>query len=395
MARDWRWKRATFGGAAFFVDTQELQEGRRLVVHEYPGGEQYDVEDMGRAATRLEVTAYFVSDVADTESAALLSLLELGAPQLLSIPMFGTRMFRAESWRPSWGRTILNFVGFQITFVEESSANAPVATGLGASQLGIMGADLPVTLGAAVEASLYGQTQSSFVWSDMLAQTAVVAGAVSDLRAATALPERIDADARVAALDAMTLATTPATNPGAALEASLAILDTIVNETTDDPVAVALRLDDMATAALADRTELLGKWGVADTVAIVPLATAAAYSAQASRLRAIKEYRDRKAAQAERARIAASAGAITELYGALGADAAAALDAMFGLSAKYLSERVPNLAPVVIVQTGVSLPSNVLAYRLYGDPSRGQELAERNNVSTPAFMPTKIEALAS
>ena len=112
-------------------------------------------------------------------------------------------------------------------------------------------------------------------------------------------------------------------------------------------------------------------------------------------MRAIKDYRDRKAAQAERARIASSAGAITALYDALGPDAMSALDAMFGMAAKYLSERIPNLAPVVIVETGVSLPSNVLAYRLYGDPNRAQELVDRNAVATPAIMPTKIEALAS
>lgn len=395
MARDWRWKKATFGGASFFIDTQELQEGRRLVVHEYPGGERYDIEDMGRAATRLEITAYFVSETADTDSAAFIALLELGVPQLLSIPMFGARMFRAESWRPSWGRAVLNFVGFQVTFIEEMPAFAPVATGLGASLLGVMGSGLGFVLGSAITGNMPGQTQSNFVWADALTEAVIIAGAVSAFRAETALPERIDAEARVAALDALSLAGTPSTAPGDALAASLAVLDTVVSEATGDPLASALKLDAMATAALARRTALLGKWGVSDLVGIVPLAAAAAYSVQASRLRAIKDYRDRKAAQAERSRIAASAGAITALYDALGPDAMSALDAMFGMAAKYLSDRIPNLAPVVIVETGVSLPSNVLAYRLYGDPNRAQELVDRNAVATPAIMPTKIEALAS
>lgn len=395
MARDWRWKPARFGGASFFVDTQELQEGRRLVVHEYPGGERYDIEDMGRAATRLEITAYFVSETADTDSAAFIALLELGVPQLLSIPMFGARMFRAESWRPTWGRAVLNFVGFQVTFIEEMPAFAPVATGLGASLLGVAGSGLGFVLGSAITGNLFNRTQSDFVWSDMLAEAVIISADVSGLREATALPDRIDTEARLAALDASALASAPSTNPGDAVAAALAVLDTVVTEANDDPLASALRLDAMATAALARRTAALGRWGVSDLVGIVPLAAAAAYSAQASRLRAIKDYRDRKAAQAERTRIAASAGAITALYGDLGPDAITALDSMFGLAAKYLSERIPNLAPVVIVQTGVSLPSNVLAYRLYGDPSRGQELAERNNVATPAIMPIKIEALAS
>jgi prophage DNA circulation protein len=85
---------------------------------------------------------------------------------------------------------------------------------------------------------------------------------------------------------------------------------------------------------------------------------------------------------------------VTAVYAELGAAACAAFDDIYGLAARHLSSRIPDLAPVIIVEVGVSLPSNVLAYRLYGDPNRGLELAQRNRVATPCFMPLQFEASA-
>lgn len=39
---------ASFRGVAFKVDGDDLQIGRRTVVHEYPGRDTPSVEDMGR-----------------------------------------------------------------------------------------------------------------------------------------------------------------------------------------------------------------------------------------------------------------------------------------------------------------------------------------------------------
>lgn len=61
----------------------------------------------------------------------------------------------------------------------------------------------------------------------------------------------------------------------------------------------------------------------------------------------------------------------------------------------YLSRSASDLKPVVLVGTLRSFPATVIAWRLYGDPSRAQELVQRNAVATPLFMPSSIEALAS
>ena len=86
------------------------------------------------------------------------------------------------------------------------------------------------------------------------------------------------------------------------------------------------------------------------------------------------------------------------LYGAVGAtfgaDALGWLASLVGETAQAVSRIAASRAPLVRVEVGVSLPSSLLAYDLYGDPRRGTELVARNRVGTPFVMPVAFEALA-
>ncbi len=394
MARDWRWRKASFDGIPFYVDVQEIHTARRLVVHEYPGSEVHDLEDMGRCASRLEVTAYFVSESADIDSAALRLRLQTPGPGLLSIPMFGTMMVRAMTGRPNWNRQALNYVGFSVTFIEEGTANAPVPIGLGVEILAGMGAALGATLGDAITATLVGQPQSGYVRSDMASQVAALGAQVETLRQATPLDDATSSAVKTAVSDAvLSLSNGPSVDPGAVAAALFEQADAIVANAAGNAPATALA--DASAASLAAYSAALAHWGVSPMVSIAPLSAAVFFTAQASRALAIPAYASRVDALAARAMIGSLIDGMTPYYGALGADAASAFDVMYGQAAQFLSSQIANLAPVVIVESGVSLPSNVLAYRLYGDPSRGMELVNRNKVATPCFMPRVFEAAAS
>jgi prophage DNA circulation protein len=54
-----------------------------------------------------------------------------------------------------------------------------------------------------------------------------------------------------------------------------------------------------------------------------------------------------------------------------------------------------NLAQVVTRVFGAQQPALVLAYRLYQDASRADDLIARNDPPHPGFMPASIEALAA
>lgn len=394
MARDWRWRKAFFDGATFYVDMAELSASRRIIAHEYPGSENHDLEDLGRNATRLEVTAYFVSETADVDSAALISRLARAGAGLLSIPMFGTFRARAKESRPSWNRQALNYVGFPVTFLEEGSAGAPIPAGLGEAILGQMGGALASALGAAISAALAGAPISGFARSDMLAEVASLAGLVETARLAATLPDDVAEATRTAIADTVSsLSQGPAIDPGAAAATLFETLDTIAYEQTGG--ALADTLSTSVDTSLAARTASLAHWGVSPLVSLVPLAGAVAFAGEAARLLAAADYSSRRAAAAARSRIAALATKVLPLYAALGADASTAFDDIYGKAARHVSSRILDLAPVTIVEVSAALPSNVLAYRLYGDPNRGAELVARNGVATPCFMPQRFEAARS
>ncbi len=108
------------------------------------------------------------------------------------------------------------------------------------------------------------------------------------------------------------------------------------------------------------------------------------------------DYPARPDAQAARARIAARADLVLEdAGGAFGAGVHQFLQRLAGEAIMQVSAIAANRAPLVRVETGVSLPSSVMAWDLYGDPTRGEELVSRNRSGTPLLMPTRLEALAS
>ncbi|WP_438752066.1 hypothetical protein [Pararhizobium sp. O133] len=71
------------------------------------------------------------------------------------------------------------------------------------------------------------------------------------------------------------------------------------------------------------------------------------------------------------------------------------LSALAQIALRLLSEIAANSAPIIIVQTGVSLPSTALAYHLYGDANRAGSLVDIARSATPMIMPAQFEAISS
>ncbi len=68
---------------------------------------------------------------------------------------------------------------------------------------------------------------------------------------------------------------------------------------------------------------------------------------------------------------------------------------IIAISVRVISDIAANAAPIVNVRTGISLPSTVLAYQLYGDAKRAQGMVDIAGAATPLVMPTTFDALAS
>jgi prophage DNA circulation protein len=109
-----------------------------------------------------------------------------------------------------------------------------------------------------------------------------------------------------------------------------------------------------------------------------------------------RSYMDRPSAQAASGRLSDLADASLERISEYGSeDIWRAASDTVRQAIDFLGRGALDLKPVVLVEAMRSFPSTVLAWRLYGDPERAEELVERNAVSTPLFFETSFEALAS
>ena len=392
MARDWRFPPASFRGATFYVDTGAPSGGRRLAVHEYPGSEFWDVEDLGTKAKRVTLTAYVNSETADADYAALIAACDVSGPAELILPFFPVSSAQAETWEPSWSQEKLNYVGGSFSFVISNPANAPAPVGLGARIIAGMLAAAPATIGSAITTLFAGMPATSYQRSDAAGALADAAAFVQTLLVSTTLPNATAAQAQmVLSALAPTAGAAADTDPGAFVTSVLAVLDDITVDATPDDAAPTFQTAAALAVTMVPAT-LGGQLDASQAAATVPAAIAVAAAMEAIRLIAGATYTDRSTAIAARDAMQAIAVAVLPFLGSLGGAVTTAFSDLWGQSVSYLSSVIADLAPILLYQTNVRLPSTALAYRLYADPSRATELVARNRVSTPLFMPTIFEA---
>lgn len=108
---------ASFRGAGFEVLRTRDKGERALVEHEYPYRPGAEVEDMGRKARRINLTAVFNGPQYEAGLARLVAALEESGPGELVHPVFGSVTVRAASWdiphegeQPDYAEVALEFV---------------------------------------------------------------------------------------------------------------------------------------------------------------------------------------------------------------------------------------------------------------------------------------------
>lgn len=70
------------------------------------------------------------------------------------------------------------------------------------------------------------------------------------------------------------------------------------------------------------------------------------------------------------------------------------LSGLVAVAVRLVSQIAADATPIVRVESGVSLPSTVLAYQLYGDAGRAGAVVEFSGAGTPIVMPVAFDALA-
>jgi prophage DNA circulation protein len=176
-------------------------------------------------------------------------------------------------------------------------------------------------------------------------------------------------------------------------------------------IAVAVSLDaaTFATEALS-LTRIIAesvndsagfdRWSIAQTIAAgdtrdaMSVLLAAALSISGGRV----DWPSRPQAGKARSRIVDAGDAalvVASSMGGDGADLYGWLSSLTEVASRLISDLAANAVPIVKVATGLSMPSTVLAYQLYGDANRAGALVDISSSATPLVMPALFDALAS
>lgn len=430
---------ASFRGIPFKVETIETTKGRKIALHEMPFRDGGRAEDLGRKSRVYTMSGYIIGDLAPAMQLALDNAAENPGPGLLIHPTIGavqaTCLSCATSVSKSEGRVIrvrwafmeyepqsLTFALIATAIQVLTSASAAIA-GIGASLGSSAGpaaatGSAALSEGVAVTAAFSASSTASA--SDPGALVTMAAGlrpadATSSYgrygagATSTALPAGTTiatlqaqlANQRTATAAASSAAVVAAgqlsASTGGAVSAALSALTEAARAGMSDPSA---QVRNMLRLAGFSYPDTYGGAGIGGDIAIVrdAMASAARRIALASLASACAAYQPSSYDDAANLRETVGDAFDAEILASADAGDDAAYNALRAMRVAVVNDlttRGASLPSVVTVTTGMPLPSLVVAYRLYGDATRAEEIANASGAANPAFLPISFKALAA
>lgn len=374
---------ASFKGVPFKVDAGGKAGGRRSATFEYPKKNTPFSEDMGRRAKRLAITGYVIGDNYVAERDALTDALDSDGAGILVHPTLG-QLNVLGTYQTSETRQRGGICMIEMSFVEAGVApsasvvddtqslvsSAADATGVTAA--GALDAALSVAFAAG--ATVANIAEGVGILTAMLtALNGVVSGqlgipgsalflAIGDLLAAG------EADLRVSALGTPLLAVFErATAAGATLAGMNIVLAAMTAQAPAGALGVAVANAGI-NLALVEQARILS----ATTFSSSNDVTAAITSSNASFAAAEETVAD--------------SGDVGTYQ---------ALIALHGAVTRDLVKRSLQLPSLIAYSFPRSIPSLTMAWRLYADSTRADQLVAENKVIHPAFMPAHGVALSA
>lgn len=386
---------AWFRGVAFFTSSTELAGGRRGVKHEFPRRDTPYFEDLGRMARTYPVEGYVLGEDYLQQRDQLVVALEEDGPGELVHPYYGTLRVAVTGFRVRESTDEGGIARFAITF-EETEVSAPFPSTVAAGEYLVTAA-----ADAAEEAA----------GEDFVASYSVLDLAFSALESAASILET--------ACSVMMRVLGPVVTATQQLAKLKRVLDRIVLG-ADSLVRQPLKV----VAAAKDVTVSLASPPLRPSLGLSALLTAYGFTPEATRPLAVTAIRAREQANYDALvrflrtllAIQAARQAVAETWESYDAALAArdaicdrldeqlegAGDASYGALVELraaLVRAVPgeasDLPRLLRVTPPFTVPSLVLAHRLYGNLDREGDLVARNRLPRPGFVPggQEIEVL--
>lgn len=366
-----------FRGVAFLIHGHDASGGRRLVLNEYPKRDEPYAEDLGRKAREFSVELYVLGSDYMTGRDALLAAFEQEGPGTLQHPYLGSRQVAVREYRLRENSRDGGMATFSVTFVEagraaQPSAAADTRTGVLAAVDGAIESFKADFSGVFDVASTAG-----FVAAEAVAAVELtfekVARLVGDVTGPIAALIRAPANMAAEIAGGVAKLRNAATGPRDALKLYAGIFDA-GSDMRDVPVTTPAR-----------RQQAQNQWATQQLVRRTAVAEAARSAAAA-------DFTNVDEALASRAVLV---DAMDELMGATDPVTEApishgAFDALRALRAAVVEDlrvRGAKLPRVNFYTPAATAPARVLAYRIYGDATRADEIVARNKIRHPGFVP--------
>ncbi|WP_165184708.1 DNA circularization protein [Caulobacter soli] len=380
----------SFRGAAFLIQDDDHQFGRRVELHEYPLRALPWPEDLGREARRWTVDCYVLGDDYMTARDALIVACETEGPGTLVHPYFGVRVVAFLGGRCRQSAREGGLAVFSLEFVEAGEHAAPAVSidTQGAALVAVDGFEEELVTGMPDQFDIEGQP--TFVVSaatDLIGQAASAArdaaGVLSGAgEALYAVRHKVDA----IRAGALALARAPGELAGQFID-----LVRSIKALADTPAAALAALRPLmsfgstVSAVLGTTTARVRQRANQDSlVRLVQGAAAAQAVAAASQLQPAS-YQD---AVSVRDDLAGRIDVMAEQAADAGDDEAfIALTDLRAAVIRDLTARGGSLARLFDYTPPATAPALVLSWRLYGDALRDQEIVDRNRVEHPGFVP--------
>lgn len=383
---------ASIRGVGFYIDTASGQAGRRVAVHEYPQQEESWAEDLGKKAGSQSLQAFLVGADYDLARDALFDALDKSGPSTLVHPYLGTLKVQVTDYDWSISTRQGGYCKVTINYVPAGKREYPLASAANAQALSTASANASRAL------------QSAFV--EAFAVVGMPAW-VSD----AALDQLTDVVDLLKSVNGMiSNALQPLSDAADQIEQLRAGLGVLLGS----PASLASQLFERVSGTLSGATTIGAVMdsysrlltGVSSRRAVA--ATTPNRQAQATNQFAVQHLIGGAATVAIATQIADSTlqfetfdhamqtrdTLLTELDMLIESGDDLTYNTLVELQThlmRRINDAATDLLRIDHIQLEASIPALVLAHQVYGDATRADELATRNSLSNPNFLPTGMD----
>ncbi len=384
MAYQDQWQKASFRGVEFRFISTAASLGRRTVVHEYPDGDEAYVEDLGRKTREYTFEAFVIGSDYITWRDALEAACEEKGPGELVHPTRGRMLVSVQECRPVENINELGRSSYSLTFVRAGENTQPgtrihtpsVVDSAADTAIGALEQDFELDFDVAGFPDFVEQDALEILDNAMQSILDTATGMLPDIsilpqftgRASGILGKltsllRLPGDLASSITGQIGALLGLSTGPMLAFKA-FASLFGFDNKTVKRTTPSRIRQADnrVAVANLVRRTAIV----------------------EAARAASDVEFDTRNDALAVRDQLAD----LLEQEVATASDPVyAALTDLRVAVVRDIGTRSADLSSLGTYVPQSTVPAVVLAYRIYDDPERSEEIIRRNRIKHPGFVP--------